>query len=920
MRHRVPALVGVIVLAFGSAAQAQAEADDSATPAALPDLIVTGSRLQQPGSAQTKPVTRIEREVILQSGMRSLGDYLKSLPFMSGAPLGTSVGARDQGGGLSRGIETVELRGLGAERTLVLLNGRRFVPGGNGTAGLVDLGMLPLALIQSIEILKTGASVEYGADAVAGVVNVITRQDLDGFEWRSKAAISEHGDGQSWDLSLLGGGVRDDSHWLAGVQFFDQAALSKGERAFSSQLRSVSGENNQVIADGSSAPPAGNYRTSNGRLTLIEGEDGRDPGDFRSFVGDGPNNDRFNFNPFEDLLQDSQRLSAFVSSRIALNDSVDYFVEGQWQQRRADTQLAPLPLFTNRLAGVTVDEDNLYNPFGESLSDARRRLLEAGPRVFQQDNQAWRLLAGFAGDWQAWRWDLNAAFGRNRVEQSKSGDLRADRVGRALGPSFLDAAGQARCGRPDQVIAGCVPLNLFAGVGSVDGAMLDYVATGLLRDRLENEQRLFNLNLRRDLFRLPGGQAAVALGYEFRNERARDVPDPLIQAGNTTGAARAATLGQFDSHELYLEMGLPLLADLSGVHSLALDLGWRGVDFSNFETEQVHELGLSYQPIERLTLRVAQARAFRAPTIGELFGGLRQSNPAVEDPCADFDTLSAAQRQRCVDQGVPADGSFNQSGNETPQLDGGNAQLSPETADIFSAGLSWQSAGAVDWSVALDYYDIEVRDGIAALGANTLLAQCINSGVAQFCDRIERNAQGEITQVSSRLQNIGLETARGVDFELNLKQALSSVSLRHGILLSRVLERDLIAFAGAAPFLGAGEFDADKFGAIPRWKGRYSLSVQRRGWSAHYALQWIGALNERGGEVAAGTRREVGQRLYHDVSLAYDWQSGAKLSLGVDNLADAQPPFLANADQANTDVATYRLLGRSAWLSLDYRF
>lgn len=917
-RHGLPWCV--ILAALLLAQTAWAQATKTTQPASLPDLLVTGSRLAQKPSIDAKPITRIDRATLLQSGSRSVGEYLQSLPFMSGAPLSTSVGARGQGGGLSRGIDTLELRGLGTQRTLILLNGRRFMPGGNGTAGVVDLGLLPLALVQRIEILKTGASVAYGADAVAGVVNIITRDELDGIEFSGKTGLSEHGDGELWDLSLVAGGRKDQSHWLAGVQYFDQAALSKGERAFSSRLLTVSGDDNQISPDGSSAPPHGNFRTSNGRMTLRAGEAGRQPGDFREFVSRGPDNDRFNFNPFEDLLQDSQRLSIFAGSRIALDEHTDYFVEAQWQQRRSDTQLGPLPLLTNRLAGVSVAADNLYNPFGEELSDARRRLVENGPRVFAQDNQAWRLLAGFAGEWSAWQWDLSIAFGRNRVEQSKSGDLRADRVALALGPSFEDASGQAVCGTLAQPIPGCVPLNLFGGPGSISPAMLDYVSSGLLQTTMQNEQRLANLNISRPLFALPGGDAAVALGYEFRNERAFDSPDTLVQAGNTTGAARARTAGQFDSHELYLQLALPLLADLPFVHALNLDLGWRGVDFSNFDTEQVYEAGLVFQPVADVSLRAAVGSAFRAPTIGELFGGLRQSNPAVADPCADFSQLNSAQRQRCVDQGVPTDGSFTQSGNETPQLGGGNQQLEPETSDIVSAGLSWQPQSLPGFRLSLDYYDIQIDDGIAALGANTLLAQCINNGIARFCDRIQRNAAGEISQVSSSLQNIAQETARGLDLELRLSHTVGAHDVQHWLLLSRVLERDLIAFDGAAPFVGVGEYDPDKFGAIPRWKGQYQLGWNHQAWSASYRLRWIGELSERGGEIASGTRRHVSSRLYHGVSLGYAWSNGAAVRVGIDNLADSQPPFLANADQANTDVATYPLLGRSGWMRVRWEF
>ncbi len=905
MNSRIWLAAAVFPFAFSVQA---AEPNDDLSPEALPALTVTGSHLLHANTA-AMPVTSIGVEAIRNSGARSLGEYLQSLPMMAGAPLNTSVGARDSGGAVSRGTETIELRGLGAERTLVLINGRRMVAGGNGTAGAVDLASIPLGMIDRIEILKNGASVEYGADAVAGVVNIITRSDLDGLRLFASSEQTDRGDGNATRISAVGGGLVGSTQVVAGLEWFDQSAVSKGERDFSAQLLTVDGENNAIVPDGSSAPPQGNFRTSDGRLTLIDGRSGTSPDDFRPFVGSGPDNDRFNFNPFEDLVQDVQRVSAFVQMDRPIGD-VNWRVEALLQQRDSRTRLAPLPFFTNRLDGVTVSAENLYNPFDEEISDARRRLVEAGSRGFTQDNQLLRVATGLEGQWGASYWDLQASFGRNVMDQVQSGDLLRDRVALALGPSFQSANGPV-CGTPDAIAGGCVPLNLFAGAGSISPEMLNYLAGEPLRDRFVNEQTMISAGLRRDVWELPAGPLTVALGAEYREESASDTPDAQTRAGNTTGSARAATDGAYEAREVYLETGVPLLRDRPLVSSLDLEAGVRMVDYSNFATHAVFDAGVYYQPTPDWTLRAAYAQSFRVPTVGELFGGAVQSNPAVDDPCADFSQLTSEQVDRCVAQGVPADGSFNQSGNETPQIGGGNADLEPEEADTITAGLSWSPAGLPGFTLSLDYYDIQIDNGIASLGANTILGQCIENGAEEFCSRITRDDDGAITEVRGQLQNIASETARGIDFELAYRATLSWGRVQQRLLLTHVLERELRAFPGGAPFVGEGGYDPDNFGAIPQWKGRYSLEWSRAQWSAGYGLQWIGALDETGGELFPGTRNHVDAMVYHDLRLGWSANAGVNLSIAVSNLTDEDPPFLVNADQANTDVSTYRLLGRS---------
>lgn len=909
-----------LILALGALsgmASAQTDSAAAATPELAP-VQVTGSRLRGTVGNAAAPLITLDRQDLEASGQLRLGDILQRLPLAGGAPLNTRTTERGAGGELARGIETVELRGLGEERTLILLNGRRIVPGGNGAGSLVDLGMLPLALIERVEIYASGASIEYGADAVAGVINILTRDTVEGIELSAQGGISSRGDAENFALRAVTGRRGARGGFVAGIDYSDQQPVSKGDRAFSFARLSFDGPDNRLVFEGSSAPPGGNYRTSAGRLTLIDGRDGTSVEDFRPFT----DADRFNFNPFEDLVQASERTGLFAHGDWQASPGLRLGVETLWHRRESSQQLVALPFFSNRLADVVVAADQLYNPFGEALADVRRRLVEAGPRRFAQDSVTWRAVLYADGQIDAgggiWSWDAALNHGRTETDQRQTGDLLADRVRLALGPSFRDADGRAVCGRPSAPLPGCVPLNLFGPVGSITPEMLDYVAADL-RDAGNNRQTVFTANLTGEPLTLPAGPLALAVGFEWRRERGAERPDAESQAGNTTGKARAATAGSFESRELYVEFGLPLLAGRRFAERLDLEFGGRRVDFDNFGSRTLFDLRLAWQPHPALGFSAQRTEAFRAPGIGELFGGLRQANPIVLDPCADFASLEAIEIERCVAQGVPADGSFTQNGAEIPELGGGNPALEPELAEVHSLGLAWRPGGASASLLRLSYYDIEIRDAIASLGAQTVLQQCLATGAAVFCDAIERADDGQIEFIEARLQNIARERARGLDLEADWQHRLVVGRMRHRALISRVLERALVAFPGAASLFAEGEFDPDRFGAVPLWRASYDVEWSGERWALGYRASWIDRLDERGGEVFPGTVHRVGAVLYHDLRAAWQATDRLRIEGGIDNLSDVQPPLLVNADEANTDLSTYRALGRSYWLRIRAR-
>lgn len=914
MKRMLSAVAAAIALFFAAAGEGREAPPDDGV-AALDRIQVTGTRVRTDDMEHAFPIQVLGRQEIRESGHASLGELLGELPSVTGSPFGTQSNQRGSGGGLSRGASRIELRGLEPERTLVLVNGRRMVPGGNGADGAVDLNMIPIAMIARVEVLQTGASVAYGADAVAGVVNVVTRNDFTGLEAGANIQATTRGDGEVYGANAIFGRSLDRGHLVIGAEYTEQERVKKDARSFSEQLRTVAGPDNAIVPFGSSAPPNGQFRTSDGALTLIEGRPGDRPADFRPFT----DADRFNFNPFEDLVQPSERFSLFAMGQYDLTADTRIYAESLFHRRDSSQEIAPLPFFTRRERGVLVSVDNVFNPFGEDIIDARRRLVEAGPRTFEQEVETWRWVLGiqgrFAGDWQ---WDLAFNRARNTTDQHKTGDLRDSRLALALGPSFGDGSGQAVCGTPAQPIDGCAPLNLFGGPGSITPEMLGFVQVDLA-DSGFNEQNQVTANIAGQVDALDAGALELAFGYEYRDESGGDFPDPLTRAGDTTGGQRGATAGDFQSSELYGEAALPLYRNLDAGRELVAHFGGRVADFSRFGSTTLLEGGLRFRPVPDVILRGAVAEAFRAPNIAELFGGVQEAEPAIRDACGDFAALEPTEVQRCIAQGVPADGSFQQQREEVRVRVGGNPRLEPEEATVSTLGLTYEPAAILGLRATLDYYRIEIDDAIAAVGAQTALDRCLATGSPDFCGMIERFDDGAIDAITSRQRNIAEETAEGIDLRAEFDHGVGGGRLSHHLAVSYLMERDLVPFAGAESLTGAGRFDRDNFGALPRWRGNYRLRWNGGPWRIGYEAQWIGSLTESGGEIFPGTRRDISQRVYHDLFAERRFGEQATLTLGIDNITDADPPFFATAAVANTDVATYRLLGATAWARFSFR-
>ena len=469
-------------------------------------MIVNGPRWWLDPTQAVAPVTVLDRRDIERGGKDSIGKVLQSLPMTTGSPLNTNVnapGSEPRGGGWAAGDGSVRIR-LHDLPTVVLLNGRRLPNSGLGADASVDLNALPTVFHRALEVLASGASAAYGADAVGGVVNIVTRQTDPGLELSGTRTITEHGDGEvvtgqaAIGFDLLGG------TWSLGFDYVEQDGVTMDRRSHSaSPLTIVDGDGTMAPAgrdgalpDGTFEVPAGNaLGLAPGVYTRVAGATGQTAADYRPFVRP---TDGFNPAPFHYLQTPSERTSLWLLGSNQLSESINFFMEAVVHQRESAQQASP------NHALHWIPADNYYNPFGVEVPTVARRFVEAGNRVVSEDVDLWRALIGFEGAVARWRWELALGHAKSEATSVEKGFLGLSRLVSALGPSGRDDSGRIVCGSADpatgrvpaaRIIAGCVPLNFFGGAGSITEAQLDYLSPRPLINTGTNEQRIAELAL-----------------------------------------------------------------------------------------------------------------------------------------------------------------------------------------------------------------------------------------------------------------------------------------------------------------------------------------------------------------------------------------------------------------------------------------
>src|SRR5882672_11460277 len=581
-------------------------------------VVVTGSRIHQDPLNQPAPLVTVDDKDIAKSGLTSVGDVLQRMP-VSGGGLNTkfntsgNIGFPPDGGGVGAGAATADLRHLGPKRTLVLVDGIRWVneSSASGVGAATDLNTIPTSIIDHIEVLEDGASAIYGSDAIAGVINIITKKGYEGVEISGYGGGYDEGDGNTQQWNISAGATSEKTRAFFGLSYVDQSSISSADRSISEFPTPGAGQCTNRCSSGTPQARIDFNNPNTGQngydLTINNGVTGipvYDPSiapgaartdDFHNFA----TADRFNFQPFNFIMSPSERIGLYGQVETNLSDNVSVYVKGLFNQRKSTNQAAPEPIFIGPEAGngggslldtTGIDINNPYNPFGFTLFGVDpmtggtdyfvgRRPLEGGPRIFQQNVDTWYAGGGFRGNFQLadrdFYWDLNGVWSRNHADQTTHGSYNSLKIRNALGPGtvvgvtnfgFTQPATATACGAVTNVggvptvvdpTPNCVPLNLLGGQGDGSGTISP----------------------------LPAGGLDFALGYEHRKQDGFYQPDAIYPANESAGVPSGPTSGSYDVNEVYGEIQIPILKGVAGADLLQVSAALRWFDYSTFGSD-----------------------------------------------------------------------------------------------------------------------------------------------------------------------------------------------------------------------------------------------------------------------------------------------------------------------------------------------
>jgi len=888
----------------------------------IEEVIVTGSRIKRADLDSASPVTVMTREDFEWKGVTDVGYLLQRMPGMAGSPIGTTT---NNGG---NGSVEIDLRGLGSIRTLTLVNGKRTVDNG-------DYQTIPATMIERVEILKDGASAVYGADAVAGVVNIITRTDYEGVSLEAYTTdFFDMDSGAQQSYNFIAGKSFDGGNVMFGAEFVDQEEAYQSDAPWDffqdSWYIYPSGCENQVTAawDGTATGgcyPVGSSRIPESRIGFLTQGTFMAPGGVLT-----PHDGRtYNYAPVNYIQTPYERTNVFAHLNYEIFDGVQLAAEIRWNDRSSAQELAPQPYNSptdpaydgvfNGTAYSGISEQNYYlrqsidaynaaNPGAplayEPVRDARRRMVET-TRRFQQEVDQTQINISLSGDFNdiAWNVYFNRGF-RDRTDLD-FGQFSGPQLSNAMGPSAdLDGDGMPECYQdvadPSSIISGCVPLNFFGGAGAVTQDMIDYVAIDLV-DTFEQEQYQYGFSFSGNAFELPGGPMGWAVGYEYRKEELAYSPDSGKQLDAVTGNTGAGTTGSYKSDSLYAEAFLPLFDN--GSQSLDITAGVRWDDFDTFGDDTTYQLGIEFRPLETLKLRATVGEVFRAPSIYESFGGQVDSFPTYLDPCAQT-PLPAG----CAQASVQLD-------TQVLARVGGNPDLVPEEGDTMTVGVVWTpDFDFGDLSVVVDYWENELEGRISSLGVNYILNDCYENQNAPACALIQRRADYSIASIQNAPLNVAQSDAAGVDFEVKTAFSTDIGDFEAELLWARFLDFDRKAFPGDSASDQVGRYNGSAFAED---KINYTIAWRRGDWTVSYLGEYVSELEA---DVSfLPVTQDIDDQLYHDLTVIYQLgDTGFRFSGGITNVTDEEPPYIDFGFNASTDPSTYRLFGRGYYFRVTW--
>lgn len=964
-----------------SCTNVMAQEGTAQTEADVEKISITGSRIRAPGVESSSPIFSLGEEEVTYLATPEFERIIRSLP----STIPADGGNVNNG---TAGAATIDLRGLGAQRNLVLLNGKRMVP--FNFNGQVDTATIPTALIDRIDVVTGGASAVYGSDAISGAVNVILKNDFQGVAVDLNHSQSDESDGDQDNISVTIGSNFDDGrgNGVLSVSWMERDSVLLGDRdlgLFGINSNSGSGLQEYLNGDEAQLPIAGCGGpnvvdiSGSGSTTAIptrfELIGTGVAGQFREDGTLGANCSLFNFNPFNYYQTPAQRYGATAVVNYAINDDIEFYTTFNFTNTTVVQQVAPsgtfgsafdLPLYNPLIgdqalafiidgANGAVADGSLVD--GGSWTDAnnngvvdtedslnvrlRRRTLELGARSERYDAELWQINTGVRGVlYKDWEFDFTYQYGESNRTTVRDGYTNLGNIQNAL-----DTRDGVTCAAGGT----CVPINLFGGFGTITEEMAAYSrAIALQQQKYEQEIISLVLNGPVDFIELPtaGLPLSMSFGFETRDETGLLEPDECLKEtpASCQGGAGGNLLpirGGYKVDEFYFEGIFPLFDAKPFAESMDLEFGYRFSDFDTVGSTDSWKIGFNWRPIEPLLVRVMQQRANRAPNVAEIASPVTSGlDNAVQDPCssANAGNIDATLRQLCISTGMTdaqvgvipdiISGQINTFNGSDPANPPG-----PEEADTFTAGIVWTPDfdWANDFTLSVDYYDIDIQDIIGNFSAQEILDSCYINGDANECAKINRvggDLTGSAAGVNQFTTNLNFLRAEGIEIGFNFNFDMEDMGN--------------LAFSGNINKYLTQESQSSITVPVLDCKGYYGTScdplsdlrwIQRTTWSyadLTVSLLWrhINSVDiepvER--DLRFEAFRSIGSYDYFDLFASYAVHENITVTLGIDNMFDKEPPVLGNdvgdtsSNSGNTFPSNYDALGRMYKAGVKFRF
>lgn len=930
------------------------------------EITITGSRIAKNEFSSSSAISTFNTEDLTNAGVTSIDEFLKDIPAFTGFQLGTTT---NNGGD---GTKKVDMRGLGFNRTLVLINGRRQV-GDTLTDGAVDLNTIPMGMVKRIEVLKDGASTIYGSDALAGVVNVILHDNYEGFEMSADfGAATANWDAENYGVSMLAGASSDKGNVTFSAEYNKQKPIFQADRDFAAITRYSTLIDGAFVGVPSGSSNSRKIRTSlfdAGAAALLTAGGGSAnqiwDGSLNSVrdmnFGDATSaGDLFDYGAANLIMTPNERWQIATNGHYdIMQDSfmgdVSAYFEGMYTKRTSRQVLAPDASFAvnpnfNGHWNDMVPSSNPYNPFGDNASGAdgilgtaddlnpygiegqdvriNRRFVESGGRDFYQSANTLRMVAGFKGDIsENISWDASYTFADFEVIQNTTNYGRFDRWETAADPALCAA---------DTACAAVGVINPFGEFGSITDEQMLYLSAGSLKNWSTSRMTMWQFGLTGDTsgsVELAGGPIGWAIGYERRSESGEFVPDEFAAGGLTTSGASDPLTGSFKVNEYYAEVAVPVMENLnlsaSARHSSYNTSAGKSTTF---------KVGFDYAPIEGVFLRGGYSTGFRAPNITELNQANLSTFPVVDSVCEFADTREDATPTilaNCATLGIPTDNSGElgfawQSlyTNLSPIV-----PLTPEKSKTLALGVVFEPAAVPGLSVSADYWDITIDNFIGVPNFNDLFRNCMDSvdfsSVAcdafagqGYASDLPYSPDNSIfpTDATAAFGNLGKLSTNGFDFNIAYDSdvdmgAITSISITAGATMQLNRTEEWSTFGILRESVGT----ADGGAIFPKWRANSSVGVSGENWSFAWKTRYIGATDDKYRPASITTDAEAEAVLYNDFVGSYTYEN-TTLTVGLNNAFNKKPPYFHSVFNANTEPGTYDIIGRRLFANIRLKF